>query len=152
MTAETLLGALAMDLHVAYCERSAVAMRRMSPQETAHQVEAFVLDRMPAIIAAARGESDALRAGHAVYHGEPCRFDWCWDRHVLEFPEKFSALAPPAPAPPPSPETVRHASGDDIDGCAACYQDGDGSSCYHPERDPEEPGVCRWCSHTVEAA
>lgn len=51
-----LVSALAMDLHATYCERSSVAMRRMTPQETAHQVEAFVLDRLNAIVATARAE------------------------------------------------------------------------------------------------
>ena len=45
----------------------------------------------------------------------------------------------------------RHANGDDLSGCVACQADDDGSSCYTPERDPQEPAVCRWCSHTVEA-
>lgn len=47
----------------------------------------------------------------------------------------------------------RHASDDDVlVGCLACYQDSDGSSCRNPEPDPEDPGLCRWCSHTVEEA
>lgn len=52
----------------------------------------------------------------------------------------------------------RHASGDDADGCLACFSDeyGEGIDvatilqCAHPEPDPADPEVCRWCSHTVE--
>lgn len=61
-----------------------------------------------------------------------------------------AALATSQPDPLPAP--VRHASGDDLEGCVACYLDEDGSRCFSPERDPEHPGLCRWCSHTVEAA
>jgi hypothetical protein len=54
-----------------------------------------------------------------------------------------------------------HASGDDADGCAACQEDGyaqyramdvsaDVVGCQTPESDPTEPGLCRWCSHTIE--
>lgn len=52
----------------------------------------------------------------------------------------------------------RHASGDDYEGCVACWidQDEEGLTapnirpCTTPEDDPDEPGVCRWCSHTAE--
>jgi hypothetical protein len=54
-------------------------------------------------------------------------------------------------AAPVAPAGYRHASGDDGGGCVPC-QDDDGQSagCLEPEPDPDEPGVCRWCSHTVE--
>jgi len=74
--------------------------------------------------------------------------------------ERRSATAPIAAAvaePDPNallavPTVVQHGSGDHVlVGCLACYNDGDGSSCVTPEADPKEPGLCRWCSHTVEA-
>lgn len=54
----------------------------------------------------------------------------------------------------------RHASGDDYEGCVACWidQDEEGLTapnirpCTTPEDDPDDPGFCRWCSHTVERA
>ena len=52
----------------------------------------------------------------------------------------------------------RHASGDDVDGCLACwwdkYDDGNAAPhpCTTPEPDPAETEACRWCSHTVERA
>ena len=54
----------------------------------------------------------------------------------------------------------RHSSGDDDEGCLACWFDQDEQGltapnirpCTTPEPDPDEPGVCRWCSHTVERA
>lgn len=52
----------------------------------------------------------------------------------------------------------RHASGEDEQGCVTCWidQHDEGLTapniipCTTPEPDPEEPGVCRWCSHTLE--
>lgn len=54
----------------------------------------------------------------------------------------------------------RHASGDDEQGCVPCYSDQweEGLTepniipCTTPEPDPDEPGVCRFCSHTLERA
>lgn len=47
----------------------------------------------------------------------------------------------------------RHASGED-GGCVACldpFNEGDEPyQCRHPEPDPDDPGLCRFCSHTVE--
>jgi hypothetical protein len=57
-----------------------------------------------------------------------------------------------------SDSRYRHASGED-DGCVACFEDNFDSQsrdipyqCRTPAPDPTEPGLCRWCSHTVEAA
>ena len=54
-------------------------------------------------------------------------------------------------AAPAAPARYRHASGDDGGGCIPC-QDDDGQcvGCGEAEPDLDEPGVCRWCSHTVE--
>lgn len=49
--------ALLRDIHTTFCERSAVAMRKYTPQVTAHQVEALVSDRLDALIAAVRAET-----------------------------------------------------------------------------------------------
>lgn len=61
-----------------------------------------------------------------------------------------------------SPATCyRHASGDDTDGsCLACIEEpcpdvggvcpGVHPVCRAAVPDPAEPGLCRWCSHTVE--
>lgn len=54
----------------------------------------------------------------------------------------------------------RHASGDDDEGCVSCWIDqaDEGLTtsnirpCTTPEDDPDEPGLCRWCSHTVAPA
>lgn len=62
-------------------------------------------------------------------------------------------------AAPAAPATFEHAGGDDEDGCISCWldQEAEGSPirairpCRQPEDDPDEPGICRWCSHTVEA-
>ena len=61
-------------------------------------------------------------------------------------------------AAPVAPVRYRHASGDDGDGCLACWFDQEEQGievpeirpCLAPEDDPDEPGLCRWCSHTVE--
>lgn len=56
-----------------------------------------------------------------------------------------------------------HGSGDDEYGCSVCQEAGyaqyremdvsaDVIGCQSPEPDPVEPDLCRWCSHTVEAA
>ena len=55
--------------------------------------------------------------------------------------------------------TFRHSSGDDSDGCVACWLDNDECGldpennlpCKEPTEDPDEPGVCWVCSHGVEA-
>lgn len=52
----------------------------------------------------------------------------------------------------------RHASGEDADGCLACFSDEytDGVDvativqCQHPEPDPAEPELCAYCSHMIE--
>lgn len=57
----------------------------------------------------------------------------------------------------------QHAAGDTKDGCLACADEAGiccdgcwgrepGPWCTTPEPDPDEPGVCRYCSHTVERA
>ena len=49
--------------------------------------------------------------------------------------------------------TYRHGFGDDVDGCLACYDAEPRDPlfwCHDPEPDPEDPGFCRWCYHTVE--
>lgn len=82
---------------------------------------------------------------HVQRTHETCGLWAIWEpREVSEEPDPTALLAV---------ETVRvqHGSGDDIlVGCLTCYQDGDGSSCVTPEADPKDPGLCRWCSHTVE--
>lgn len=54
-----LADALAADIHSTFCERSAVAVRRMTPQETAHQVEGLVRDRILALAASIAAHGDA---------------------------------------------------------------------------------------------
>lgn len=51
----------------------------------------------------------------------------------------------------------RHCSGDPDGECFACFEDqlwsgATGRACRTPEPDPDEPLLCRWCSHTVEPA
>lgn len=53
----------------------------------------------------------------------------------------------------------RHASGDDEDGCIPCGDDDTMDTggalapyCKDPLPDTDEPGVCAFCSHTVERA
>lgn len=47
----------------------------------------------------------------------------------------------------------QHGSGDDIDGCLACFADDptdDTSWCKEPMPDHDAPRYCTNCSHTVE--
>ena len=97
--------ALLRDIHTTFCERSAVAMRKYTPQVTAHQVEALVSDRLDALIAAVRAET---LAGPGVveleaHNAELCRrLDMHHDRVALP-----CRLCAAQPATPPTPADVR---------------------------------------------
>lgn len=92
--------ALLRDIHTTFCERSAVAMRKYTPQVTAHQVEALVSDRLDALIAAVRAETLAgagvVEVCEQVSEGWPC--GQTRDRHDGAY-----ISHPYQPATPPTP-------------------------------------------------
>lgn len=63
-------------------------------------------------------------------------------------------------AAPVAPVRFRHASGDDEEGCLACWFDQEEQGvpvdairpCRQAEDDPREPGLCGLCSHTTAPA